>query len=484
MKDRKSVQEEEFEDVVVTLDLFIKEIMILIEDPKACVLFYSSFNNPILKKIEKIVRNCSSEEEKIIETKVNLQSLQENIEQRIKYIIGVQSIFFELGKACGDSWVTVIYSNNNNFFDKHFIQTILKHSSQRLVSQKKASCLIDDIKNFELHRPDIFGSQAKNPAILSNTLENISKDRKFIDTSDPSTASTSNCSWTNDLKGEDHLQKPSSGLNHSSEKNSEMLELEKKLKNDSVFKSSLIELLEKLPKHFIKASENESLKYINSLENLVNQHLDKAKKSKKDKMTAAQKENYFLFVRNYLVKYKVTTGVVLDMWSKDIFGDSKERMVQSYSVKFNFEQLDPLIQSLKDIKDKFRVRGYELKGDFKLYGSVCYTIIKKILEHYSEPVQIPPTSNKNLIKNINHIVKNFYNSKSIKLKQKKLLEDDKKIKYLISEILKKREIWKMTNNKFIFSTIMVEKQLAEFNKYKGPKITPDLINDINHVIAP
>ncbi|CAI2382239.1 unnamed protein product [Moneuplotes crassus] len=495
------------------------------------VLFYSQFETRHSQKISKEIRKCLCEEEKFSDKKTstsgNLSTRQGEarspVEQRVKIIFGMQHLFFELGRLFENSYNTVVYSNNCHFFHRDYIQSITEESKKigrQLISQRKISCLLSDLKNRELeltlesdkdqtyskvHKENIEDTKEKDmqslsikPEVNQTISKEFSTNPVFNDNSSDASKSTkattidsvtSKNIKSNMMRKDSDENSSHSGYSvtsyssYSSERALDMKKMDQALKIDRAFKSSLIELLEKLPKYFNKASENECLKYINALENLVSQHLNKAERSKKSKMTEAEKEQYFLYVRDYLVKHQVTSGVILDMWYKNEYGNSKEKMVQSNSVKFDFGQLELLIQSLKASKEKFTLKGYKLKGHINVYGCICYTIIKKMLQNDLNKSEKPVTTNRKLCDNIHHTIKNYYNSKSISQDQKALLKIDRKIKYIISEIFRYKGIWKQEDKKFVINASMIENQLIEFTKYESSKIVNDLIKDINKAIT-
>ncbi|CAI2383608.1 unnamed protein product [Moneuplotes crassus] len=493
----KCDQEVPIDEEVATSNL-VKNIIKGLQGTIEYVLFYFQFKTRHSQKILTEIRKQLCEEEKlsdkIISKSENLSTRQGEarspVEQRLKIIFGMQHLFFELGRLFENSYNTVVYSNNCHFFQRNYIQSITEESKKtgrQLISQRKISCLLGDLKNLELeltlesdkdqtyskvHKENIEDTKEKDMQSLSTKPEiNQTMSREFSD----------NPVFIDNFSDASKSTKATT-IDSATSKNI-MMEMNRNFKRDHALRSSLIGLLEKLPKHFNKVSENESLKFINALENLVCQHLNKVEKNKKSKMTEAEKEQYFLFVRDYLVKHKVTNGVILDMWCKSIYGNSKEKMVQSHSVKFDFGQLELLIQSLKASKEKFTLKGYKLKGHINVYGCICYTIIKKMLQDDLNQQEKPITTTRKLCDNIHSTIKNYYNSKSISKDQKTLLKTDSKIRYIVAEIFKYRGIWKQEEEKFIINTSMIENQLIEFNKYESAKVVSYLIKDINKAIV-
>ncbi|CAI2383880.1 unnamed protein product [Moneuplotes crassus] len=508
----------------VELRKCLESIKKLLHDSVETVLFYSKFNTKSSQQISIEIRHFFSEEAKISENpSLKSESIstitQERvmpIQQRIRSIFGVQSLFLELGQFIEKSYNAVIYSDNNNFFDRSCARNILdksRNSGRTLISQRKICFLIEDLQKRRLESAKYsnqYQSYLKNSEV---DLKNADEEKlcssmtkpgeehktssqslsKFFPSDHSSEATTSTKASTNISFGEniidrDDLSSMSGGSivsmsSNSSQRTFEMKKIDQAFKTDRVYKSSLIDLLEKLPKYFNKAPENESVKYINSLDNLINQHLNKVEKNMKSKMTNKDKEDYFLFVRDYLIRKQITTGTILEMWATTKFGDSKDKMIQSNVIKFDFDQLDLVLSKLKASKEKFSLKGYDLKCDIKVYARVCYVVIKKILKNDLNKSEKPVTSNRRLCDNIHHTVKSYYNSKKISQDQKDLIKNDKKIKYIISEILRSRGIWKEEDKKFHINTTMIENQLNEFSKYDSAEIIRDLIRDINKVIS-
>uniref|UniRef100_A0A7S3NWL5 Uncharacterized protein n=1 Tax=Euplotes crassus TaxID=5936 RepID=A0A7S3NWL5_EUPCR len=269
----------------------------------------------------------------------------------------------------------------------------------------------------------------------------------------------------------------------SSEKANMMEELGMKFINDSDYKESLIDLLTKVPKYFNKKPQSESMKYINALENLIGQHLNRFEKAKKKKLSLKDKEYYFLYIRDFLVRNKVTSGTLLEIWVQNSIGDSVEKINQSNTVKFDFDKLNMIINQLKETKIKTTLKNYNFKGDKKQYTCICYTIIKELLGKDFSKSGKPVTSIKNLIENIHHISKNYYNSKVIPPEQKALIKADRRIKYIIAEIFRARGIWREENDNFFINSSKVESFLNEINKYEASTILNNLHKEITQITS-
>ncbi|CAI2386764.1 unnamed protein product [Moneuplotes crassus] len=484
-------------------------------------LFYFKVQTKYSLKISTKIRQIFCEESNIFQNPLfkdegfeeAKEETQSSVGQKIKIIFGTQALFFELGRLCEKSSNCVFYSDDRCFFDRNFFQSLAKNSDKTFIFQKKVSCLLDDIKKFEstalLNGKEDLDKLSFNQESLKNihlisclkpqklACESISPLKHKRVTFSISNASTDAYESTQPSTASSHSQNTSEKYNSASKLNSsgitlsncsteiseEMAKLNQDFTKSVSFKASVIDLLAKLPGYFNKSADNWSLKFINALENLVIQHLNKTEKGKKDKMTEKDKENYLLFFRNYLIQQKIVSGVLLEMWAKTKFGDSREKMIQSHSVKFDFEQLDLVIKNLKSSKGKFTLKNHELKGNLSLYGCICYSVIKKMLENDLNRSEKPVTSCRKLCDNIHHTIKNFYNSKCISQEQKELIKADNKIRYIISEIFRCRGIWKMEDKTFSVNTTIIQGQLLEFTQYEKLRIVKDLMNDISKIVA-
>lgn len=190
-----------------------------------------------------------------------------------------------------------------------------------------------------------------------------------------------------------------------------MKSMKNKILYDKAYKNSLINLLEKLPSYFSKPDDNEAIKYINALDNLVHQNINKLEKATRKKLRESEREDYFIFVRNYLYEKGINSGKILKVWINTSYGDTKEKMAESNNVTFNFDKLKIALEQLKASKAKFTLKGYELEAPVAIYGSIAYTVIKGMLENDLTKTDKPLTTNRKLIDNIYHTLKNLYNHK-------------------------------------------------------------------------
>lgn len=98
--------------------------------------------------------------------------------------------------------------------------------------------------------------------------------------------------------------------------------------------------------------------------------MNRFEKTAKIELNADERENYFLFVRNFLQSQRVTTGNILQYWIDTQDGDSREAMQKSNTVKVNIRRIDELIKTLKTVKSKFSLKGYELIDKIEYYATI------------------------------------------------------------------------------------------------------------------
>jgi len=226
-------------------------------------------------------------------------------------------------------------------------------------------------------------------------------------------------------------QSATTGSSACSEIDKEMEKLERKFNQNYNYKNSLAVLLEKIPKYFNKPNENNVIKFMNGLENLVFQHLNKFQKSSKIDLCTSERKNYFLFVRNFLYKNKIIECEILNLWVNTHHGDTEEKIKDSYTVKIDFKKIDKVLAELKETKSKFSFKGYELVDKISIYGSICYTAVKNLIKNDLTSSDKPISSVKSLTQTIYHVLKCIYNSKTVTKEQKFVIKKDKRVKYLI-----------------------------------------------------
>lgn len=106
-------------------------------------------------------------------------------------------------------------------------------------------------------------------------------------------------------------------------------------------------------------------------------------------------------------------------------------------------------------------------------------MIKNHLKSYKEP----PGTVKEFTKDIDSLIKNFYNSKNIYQDQKDLLKKDRKIKYIVAEVLRHRSIWSSSGNDFMINSDKVSDLQQLFEQNSSKEMIKGFIEDIKAVVG-
>uniref|UniRef100_A0A7S3NVH8 Uncharacterized protein n=1 Tax=Euplotes crassus TaxID=5936 RepID=A0A7S3NVH8_EUPCR len=222
---------------------------------------------------------------------------------------------------------------------------------------------------------------------------------------------------------------------------------------------------------------------MNGLENLVFQHLNKFQKSSKIDLNPSERENYFLFVRNFLHKNKIIECEILNLWVNTHHGDTEEKIKDSYTVKIDFDKIDNVLAQLKEPQSKFSLKGHQLKDSIKFYGPICYTAIRNLIKEdlLNPNKQIKSTK---ILGDIHNVLRCFYNSKIVTKEQKRIIKKDKRVKYLICEILRKRGVWEEKVDESVEINEARWKALShELETYSSTKMANKLIAEIQSITS-
>ncbi|CAI2387386.1 unnamed protein product [Moneuplotes crassus] len=128
----------------------------------------------------------------------------------------------------------------------------------------------------------------------------------------------------------------------------------------------------------------------------------------------------------------------------------EKNLLESIFPKEN-DQQDITTKSCKcceRMKRKFCLKGHRLVAKVKLYGCVFYTIIRHILDYRGETDTMKTQTLHDLLDCIYKTLKNYYNSKYVTKEQKAIIKKDKKIKYMIAEIMRMKGLWGCEGKKF------------------------------------
>ncbi len=93
------------------------------------------------------------------------------------------------------------------------------------------------------------------------------------------------------------------------------------------------------------------------------------------------------------------------------------------------------------------------------------------------------TSQKKLVETIFHVTKNYYNSKSIFETNKAIIKRDRKVKYIILEILRKRGIFEESGDQFNMNENIISNQILEFENNSSQKLLTSLHSEIKSIVG-
>ncbi|CAI2381699.1 unnamed protein product [Moneuplotes crassus] len=422
------------------------------------IILYFSCSSYFLRKIQSRIEENPSEISKNLPvsygdaSKTSLIAHKALLNEKVKIITCMQTLMLKIGLSFSQNLKIRLYSDDRFFFTKEVISLIKEESGRCNISQKPCLKFTEDLKNLK----------------QSESLKSYNNDKLTIDEEKKSFISSS----TKD-----------SGCSTTPTKSIELEAIRSKIHNVKKYKESLRELLEKFPKFFKNPDKNEAIKYINALDNLTSQHLDKFEKDHKIKMEESERESYFIYVRNYLFEKGITSGKILRFWIDTSLGDSKEKMAESNNITFNFKKLDHIIEGLKATKKVFTLKGHKLQKSIDIYSSISYPIIKKILTNNLSNQDHSMKTLKSLITRIGDTLKNFYNSNEIRSDKRSLIKSDRMIKYIIAEVLRQRGIWETEDKKFTLNSFRIENFLNELTKHEYSKIIKILNEDIKSAIS-
>ncbi|CAI2385052.1 unnamed protein product [Moneuplotes crassus] len=478
-------------------DSWLNTIKSLINLPRTTidtVYIYSFSHSENSCNIHKLITSYFEEEKLPMDTNIKDRSrtrLEEETQKfsnhRVKFLYGAQSLFYELGKCMAKFISLIIYSDNPCFLEKEFTSHVSVGEpkvGESKLSQRKLSSLPKDLELYEKEGAEQRCSSQRNQGIMDSIDIKGIKQRELVTKehiiSSITTSSKDDlCTDLKDIQDATNEESKQDILHHDdfSEKSvsleltesevleeeiSEMTKITQKFENDPVHKHFLIQLLKEVPKCFDEKSESETIKYINALGSLIFQHLDKFLNTNKKKLSQKVKDIYFMYIKDLLIREKVTSGFLLESCATTSFKESLEQINKSNTVTLDFEKLSSVMDKLKPPKVKFSLKDHNLKGNSKLYSCICYTVIKNMLVNNFWKSGEPMSTARSLTNKIYKVVKDYYNSKNISAEEKALLKADSKIKYIIAEIFRLRGIWREENSIIIINPEMAESLLNEF----------------------
>lgn len=102
------------------------------------------------------------------------------------------------------------------------------------------------------------------------------------------------------------------------------------------------------------------------------------------------------------------------------------------------------------------LKRFRLLGELKVYAYIWYTIIKAMSEKDFYQIGESITNDKKYANLIDTLIKNLYNSNKTPKNQKEVIQKDKKLKFLILQMLKELGIFTSTPNKVDFNKGRIE----------------------------
>lgn len=173
-----------------------------------------------------------------------------------------------------------------------------------------------------------------------------------------------------------------------------------------------------------------------------------------------------------------------NIFEESAFLDFSNIIQQNNSINADLQNLDNLLKVLDPKASKFSVKNHQLLDSRSLYACILYSLIKNIVKnHFKKPKELPQNV-KQFTKNIECLIKNFYNSKSIYEDQKALLKQDRKIKYIVAEVLRHRATWSSTShNDFKINPVKVEELRQLFEANSSKEMIKAFIEDLKAVVG-
>ena len=189
-------------------------------------------------------------------------------------------------------------------------------------------------------------------------------------------------------------------------------------------------------------------------------------------------------MRNYLLEKGYATGLIYRYWWTSGCFNTLEEMDESNKVTVNINKLIDTISKVETSETKvdFDTKEHRLIDNSDTYASIWYVIIAML---WKKNFYIEANSNTTVekyTKTIDTLIQSFYYSEGIHGNQKKLIKKDKKLKHLIIEILHKKGIWKLENDKFTINETAKKQTANEFRNYEPKELVKDILKTINVIV--
>ncbi|CAI2372451.1 unnamed protein product [Moneuplotes crassus] len=249
------------------------------------------------------------------------------------------------------------------------------------------------------------------------------------------------------------------------------------------YQESTMKFFCKLYSHFKNKFSQESVSFINSLKNLVLQHLTKMSKKADHSISEDEKLKYFIYIRNKLYIERFVKGTLFEFWTKHNI-NTLSAMNESTKLTVDIEKLEEVYQKYDSDKSQKQESTKSSKiftpiTDVSLYASICYTIIKTMSDKHFYHEYGSETSYKKYMKVIENLLKNMYNSRALEQNQRTVLKKDKSIRYLLMKLFENYGVFKVKPNKKLeFCNSALEQFCNNIEKYSCKDLIQMLNRDI------
>jgi len=127
------------------------------------------------------------------------------------------------------------------------------------------------------------------------------------------------------------------------------------------------EFIKKLHVHFQSKPIQDCMSFINTFSNLINHHINKMAKRYKERLSDEEKEEFFIFIRDYLDEEKLVVGELYHYLCLNNKYNSLDAMVASNQTVLEIDKLAKLIATFDIKKDEYNPLEHTLQADIQLY---------------------------------------------------------------------------------------------------------------------
>ncbi|CAI2369067.1 unnamed protein product [Moneuplotes crassus] len=208
-----------------------------------------------------------------------------------------------------------------------------------------------------------------------------------------------------------------------------------------------------------------------TLSSVVNQNLQNTEEFKTD---PSRREIFLSVCERFLFKEIITSTSLLQIF---------QILKSCAPAAISQERTTSLLNELAPVTAvKFSAKDHKLKGDIKLYACVIYPIVKKlIIKTLYDSEQLPRTV-KELIETIFIILKNFYNSRDIHKDQKNLIKRDRRIKFLVAEVLRIKSAWVSSGENFSIRVDKIAQLRDRFQTQQSSDTLTEILEDLKVIL--